>query len=678
MLDDLYRESRPKPTYQPEPPPSLDGITDIVINAETARGYPSGSALHWWDKARPIATSYSLPDGRTGYLSWGHRAGGNGMTEDQAREWHRKELRGKNITNVNTRFDVHQYREWGVDLEALGCTVTDVAHHAALLDDHRRGLSLDDLITDFLGGITVKRLDESKMEEYHAGETAARSQYNVWAVRALRDYFAPQLAEQNLLKVKALEDKVIFVVCEMEKNGVPIDEELLHRWLKESEQEYLRTLWMIQREVGFVVNPNSDKDMLRVFQQLHLPVTRLAPTPRAIAEGKQGSPSFTGAILRSFNHPILELCLKALRIASLRSLYLVKIRDTMCSNGILRYALHQLRAVKDPNAVGGEDSVGTVSGRFSSTAIDKKRNVGLNAQQFIKVAKQRTTMGYDEEDSSHDDVLYIVRQLVIPDRKHKPRANDWIVKWLSGDAQQIEYRLFANYTGNKGLQKAYEENPNLSFHKHMHKILKGFKESVTYRQAKDLSFAQIYGAGTTKLALMMGFISQSEFLQIRENRDFNNPKLAPAKEIKAIYDRLMPEVKPLLEKAGHLAAPECHDRCKPGDRLHQKYQHRGFVTTLLGRRSRFPDGNRLHKAFNCVDQGGAADINKQKLVELHAERNYTDLLLRLTVHDEVDGDAREPHTEERVREILNRQSFPELKIPILWDVGVGENWAEAH
>jgi len=42
------------------------------------------------------------------------------------------------------------------------------------------------------------------------------------------------------------------------------------------------------------------------------------------------------------------------------------------------------------------------------------------------------------------------------------------------------------------------------------------------------------------------------------------------------------------------------------------------------------------------------------------------------------GDALTPETVSRVREVLNRQSFPQLKVPIVWEVGVGRNWAEAH
>src|SRR6185503_16596300 len=89
-----------------------------------------------------------------------------------------------------------------------------------------------------------------------------------------------------------------------------------------------------------------------------------------------------------------------------------------------------LRAVKDDSMDAGE--AGTVTGRFSSTEIAK--DVGVDIQQRIKVAKQRVAWGFDEDENTHDDEIYLIRKLRVP-------ASGL---WLSADARQIEYRLFAN------------------------------------------------------------------------------------------------------------------------------------------------------------------------------------------------------------------------------------------
>ena len=188
---------------------------------------------------------------------------------------------------------------------------------------------------------------------------------------------------------------------------------------------------------------------------------------------------------------------------------------------------------------------------------------------------------------------------------------------------------------------------------------------------------RIYGGGIKKLALMMGFITAQQFAELtRDNAPRTHPLLKKAVEVDELYGRILPGVKPLLRRASHLAMTECNDYCRQGDKLHQENSHRGYVKTILGRRSRFPGGWKTHKAFNCVDQGTAADIMKQKLVELHKAREYTGLLLRFTVHDEVNGDARLPETEARVAEVLDSQSFPSLRVPILWDTTTGRNWKE--
>jgi len=650
MLDDLRREDRGDIVWRPEAPPVLDSrVTEVELDTET-------TGLRWWEADRPIGIALRLPSGRTQYLPWGHKGGGN-LDEAVVREWARRELRGKRITNLNTRFDIHMLRAWGIDLEAQGCTVSDVAHDAALLDDHRQSMSLNSIAEDYLGEQKHTGLDKTRMADYHAGEVAAYACQDVHLVGLLKEKFRPMIEAEGLTRVKALEDRVIYPVCEMERNGVPINVPLLEQWRAQSKREYEKTLFDLYRETGIMVNPNSPRDLKKLWVKLGLPVTYL-PT---------GSPTFTGKILKACPHPIGKTILRAVKLDDIRSL-LDKIYNVLSPDGILRYALHQLRAKKDENAdYSGE--AGTVSGRFSSTEIckDDRGRVGVNIQQIPKVSKQRTTFGFDEKDSSHDDDIYLIRRLMIPGSG----------KWLSADAKQIEYRLFASYANNPTVIQAYKDNPDLSFHEYMAERLKPFKPDLTYKDAKDTNFAKIYGAKVIKLALMMGHITDAEAQAFRDNKDYDNPQLSQAKEIERIYNQVLPEVDGLIKKASHLARIECGKYCKTWDKLHSLYEHRGYVVTLLGRRMRFPDGQRIHKALNGVIQGGAADYNKQKLVELHEAREWTQLLMRVTLHDEVDGDAREPDTLRKVQEVLDAQSFPELKIPIRWDVNEADNWAEA-
>ncbi len=619
----------------PQEPPCLDNIHDIQLNFET-------DGLKWWAGDKPIAASLCIPDGRTWYLPWGHQGGGN-LDEVVVHRWFKEQVKLKRITNTNARFDVHMGRVWDVDFEEQGCVWSDVSHYAALLDDKRVRFNLDLLIEDFIGPIEIPRLDESRMATYHAGEVEARSRYNVLSVKRLRDLMWPMLDEQGLQKVRLLEDSLIYVVCEMEKNGTKIDIDLLDRWLAEVDKE-LETLKMdIYRETGLAINPGSSDDMERLFHHLKLPVART----------DLGRPSFTTDILRPIDHPIVKKAFRWRKASTAKSKYLLPYAKTVDrSTGILRYALHQLRAQKDE--FDESSGAGTISGRFASTKLLTKgrgsdEDVGMNIQNIIKPEKQRIMFGLDEEDDSHDDELYIVRQLHIPE----------IGQHLSADAMQIEYRLFAHETNSPRLLNIYTENPLASFHKKTHAMLKTFIPTLDYRRGKDVNFAYVYGAGVRKMGFMLRYLSKEQYSALLNNPNWwNSPLLAEVKEIRAIYNREIPEVAPLIERCQNLA------------------KNRGYIKSILGRRVRFPNGERSHKALNSRIQMSAAEIMKVKLVELHRQRRETGFVLRYTVHDECDGDATGgEETARKVSDILNFQSF-NLRVPIRWEVSIGPNWKQ--
>jgi len=640
LLDLMEDQSH---TWIPPEPPSLDGIAEIYLNFET-------DGLRWWDKDRPISCALLAGD-KTYYLPWRH-SGGN-LDEATMKRWAQRELRGKYIRNINTRFDVHMARVWGVDLEAQGNTVSDVSHYAALLDGKRYSMALDSIIPDFLGETPMERLDENHMTLYHAGKAAPRAMYNVQAVKRLTDVMWPMLTEQGLQKVRTLEDQVIYVVCEMEKNGAPIDVELLDRWLVESQRKYEGYLWALAKELGWQCNPGSPKDMQRAFEQFGLP----------IVETVNGSPSFTDAVLKTIQHPAIVAARKASKLASLRSKFLVHTRKNVSSDGILRFALHQLRAAKDDL---DDTSSGTVTGRFSSSELAK--GYGCNIQQRMKAARQRQAFGYDEKDTSHDDEIFLVRKLHIASKGKQV---------IASDMDQCQYRIFAHYANNPKVIQAYKENPNLSFHEYMHTLINPYA-TLAYRQMKDLDFAYLFGAGLTKMALMLGHITVQDFDQIRSEEDFDSPLLAKTKEVRRIFEREVPEVKDLLDRAMHLAKPECDKRCNTMDRLHRELEHRGWVKTHLGRRGRFDDGGKLHKAFNFVDQGTEADYMKTKMVEVHAavRSGELDFVERITNHDELVGDG-DRETAQKLDRILGKQSF-DLRVPLTWSTSIGNNWADTE
>jgi DNA polymerase-1 len=228
-------------------------------------------------------------------------------------------------------------------------------------------------------------------------------------------------------------------------------------------------------------------------------------------------------------------------------------------------------------------------------------------------------------------------------------AEDYLIKrlfrpaagqWLAADAKQIEYRLFAHYADSAKILGRYAENPETDFHAIVRELIGEARPSITRTEVKTFNFLKIYGGGVGAAARNLGVDEHT------------------AGEISDAYDRQFPEARDLLGRAMRLA------------------ERRGWVKTMLGRRSRFPNGERAHKALNAVIQGTAADINKLVLVEAYKQRELLGLTLRLTVHDELDADLHDPSKLEAVRELLNTPVV-DTRVPVLWDVGVGATWAGA-
>ena len=148
----------------------------------------------------------------------------------------------------------------------------------------------------------------------------------------------------------------------------------------------------------------------------------------------------------------------------------------------------------------------------------------------------------------------------------------------------------------------------------------------------------------------MGHVTAAEGEEIRKGKKWHDPRLKVAQEMERIYKQVMPEGERLLDRESSLGKSACDAYCKkPCTATHQ-----GYVTTLYRRRSRFPTNHKTYISLNRKLQGSAADLMKVKLAELHRQRTWTGLLMRLTVHDQVGGDRQQPETLERVREIFER------------------------
>jgi DNA polymerase-1 len=431
---------------------------------------------------------------------------------------------------------------------------------------------------------------------------AERAEQDAYLALRIDECSQPDIESQELGRVLALEDDLIYCVSHMERNGARLDVPKMQRWSQEAQQKYEKLIMAIWKETGRKINPDSN--MKDLFDHLKL----------AYPHTEDGKPSFEAAFLKSVAYnggemkkgianPLIAMAFEARRIKSLKSKYIDKYLHAVGAGDILRYSLHQLRG----------DDYGTITGRFASANV--------NIQQVMKVEKQIEELGPD----------FIIRELFIPD-------ND--AYWISADAHQIEFRLFGHYANSRDLTRAYAENPLIDFHQLVCDMIEKVRPDFGRRKAKNINFGVIYGMGKDKLRRSLG-VAQ-----------------AIADELMDTYHSEFPEARRLMNTAARLA------------------ETRKYVKTLIGRRRRYPTGERLHSALNAVIQGTAADYMKLKLLEVYNMRRELEIKMRMTVHDELDGDVPSPEHKERVQKVLDTQSL-DLRIPLLWDVNVARNWREA-
>ena len=596
-IGNLYSQETTSTWRAPDVLPPLDDRYKVI-------GYDLESdGVDWMGKSMPIGYCLALEDGTDMYLPIRHKGGGN-LDPGLVKRYLQTELKGKQLATAEGKFEVHMSRKDGIDLEAMGCKIREIQYKAALLNDLRRNYDLGTLAHDFIGA-TKLELDRTRIWELPAAEVGPYGEHDARITLDTHLAMVPQIEEEGLTRVAALEDDLIFCVCEMERNGAPLDVPKLERWRVEVRRRYQDDLMEIYNQTGLNINPDAAGDMARLFDVLELQYGRTAPT----VTYPHGQPSFTDEFLKSVHHPLVA---KAREVKTLRSL-LSKYLDAygkVRRNHYLHYKLHQLK----------NDEYGTVSGRFSSSS--------KNIQQVYAPGRQKKKLGTDE---------YIIRELFIPEEGYD---------WVRCDAKQIEFRGFAHYANSERLLQFYRDNPDIDFHDVVMEMLRK-KVDIDRDDSKNMNFGRLYGMGKDKNARKLG-ISRAE-----------------ADELFTAYDAEFPEARQLMNKAMNLA------------------EKRGFVKTILGRIARFPEmadprDRRLHSALNRVIQGTAADIMKLKLLEVYNNRHLLKLKMFFTVHDEIDG--QQPKGDllsfNRYRELLNTQ-IEEIKfrVPILWDVKSGPNWA---
>lgn len=236
-----------------------------------------------------------------------------------------------------------------------------------------------------------------------------------------------------------------------------------------------------------------------------------------------------------------------------------------------------------------------------------------------------------------------------------PRNSEYIL--MAADYSQIELRIIAEISNDESMLEAFVAGND--FHKATAAKVYGVPyDDVTSdqrRNAKTVNFSITYGAGAQNLSRQLGI------------------KNAEAKELIASYFREYQGLKNYMDSTVASA------------------REKGYVQTMLGRRRNLRDINSRNSltssnaervAINTPIQGTAADMIKVAMIDIHRTFNEKALKSRmvLQVHDELVFDVHKTELNEVKSIVMScmKDAIPGLKVPILVEIGVGENWLEAH
>ncbi|MDB4271045.1 DNA polymerase I, partial [bacterium] len=235
-----------------------------------------------------------------------------------------------------------------------------------------------------------------------------------------------------------------------------------------------------------------------------------------------------------------------------------------------------------------------------------------------------------------------------------PRDDNYIL--LAADYSQIELRIIASLSEETTMIEAFKNGEDI----HASTASKVFNvplNEVTRDQrsnAKTVNFGIIYGVSA------FGLSNQTELSRTE------------AKELIDTYYKTYPKLRNYIS-----------------DQIDFAREH-GYVQTVLGRRRYLKDingsnaivrGAAERNAVNAPIQGSAADIIKIAMINIHRklkEGNFKTKML-LQVHDELVFDVFKPELKDlQVMIRTEMENAYELLVPLDVELGIGENWLEAH
>ena len=590
----------------------LDKWIKKVNKAKTVAVDTETTGLNYMD-AKLVGVSLSTKPGEAAYIPFGH------AKEEDIKQLSEKtvlekikpflEDKKKKIIGQNLKFDRNILTQHGIK---LGPIKHDTMLMSYILDASATRHNLDALAKLYLNyktttfeevaGKGVKQITFDQVPLKLAGNYASED-----ADITLRLYekLNPLLNKKTSLKKLAedIEIPLIEVLSDMEQAGTLVNSKVLQAQSKDLGKRLIKLEKEAYEIAGEEFNLGSTKQLREIFfDKLEYPVIKKTPG---------GQPSTDENVLQQLadDYELPKVLLEHRTLSKLKSTYTDKLPMQISENsGRVHTSFHQ--------AI-------TTTGRLSSSDPNLQ-NIPIRTEDG-----RRIRQAFEASKSN---------------------------ELISADYSQIELRIMAHLSEDKGLIKAFNNNEDIHSLT-ASEVFSGAQNAVTpdlRRNAKAINFGLIYGISAFGLGKQLGI-----------NRNL-------AAEYMAMYFAKYPGVKDYMES------------------IKQSARDLGYIETLFGRRLYLRDinaGNGIRRqaaeraAINAPVQGTAADIMKIAMINMHQglKKAKLDAKMTLQVHDELIIESPTDETKEVVD--LLKKSMSEaatLKVPLEVDVGIGNNWDQAH
>lgn len=515
----------------------------------------------------------------------------------------------KKIIGQNLKYDINVLANYDIRVCA---TIYDTLLESYILNSSSSRHDMDTIALKYLGRRTThfediagKGAKQKTFNQIHLDQAAPYAAQDADVTLQLHHVLWPKIVKDDDLRcvLTDIEFPLVHVLAQMERNGVMIDADLLHQQSKELAKKIQQIEESVYKLAGCVFNLASPKQLQEIlYVKLKLPI--LSKTPK-------GAPSTAEEVLQelAFTYELPKMILQYRSLTKLKSTYADALPKQI---NIITGRVHT-----------SYNQAITSTGRLSSTEPNLQ-NIPIRTQEGRRIRKAFIApSGY---------------------------------RIISADYSQVELRIMAHLSQDKGLLAAFEKGADI--HRATAAEVFGIAiDQVTSdqrRHAKAINFGLIYG---------MSSFGLSKQLSIERNL---------AQKYMDLYFSRYPGVKFYMETIREIAKKQ------------------GYVETLLGRRLYVPEihATNLQRkraaeraAINAPMQGTAADIIKIAMIELHAwlQKKEIDAKMIMQVHDELvfevaknDIDHATSHIEKAMTHAVK------LAVPLVVNINVGDNWDEAH